>query len=66
MFDYGKLHGKGMNEFGMFWDDWHVHGLNKERGDQVKKSSIVGASLTSQSCHLSPILFIALSFFTLS
>ena len=33
----------------------HVHGLNKERGDQVKKSSIVGASLTSQSFHLSSI-----------
>ena len=61
IYSFASVHVHGL-EFGRVL---HVHGLNKERGDQVNKSSIVGASLTSQSCHLSPILFIALSFLLL-
>ena len=37
MFDYGKLHGKGMNEFGMLWDYFGKSYMRKKEKNQIWK-----------------------------
>ena len=60
MFGYGKLHGKGMNEFGKFWDDFGKSIMWKKEKNQIWK-------VKASSKHMFKLKFSFMLFsFTLS